>query len=135
MMVARSSLRQRIVLTLGIAVIMGAIPSTLQLFYLPALYERAEEGANVERQAFYAHETVLILSPSLQIDCVGERVTSWATHGHMRTWDYRRPWIEMYFINGLSWWCIILVIWWGVGKLRNLRRNSQAAVHESNRST
>ena len=121
MMVARFSLRQRIALTLGIAVVLGGIPSTLQLFYLPSLYERSEEGADVERQWLYAEKTIIALTPCLLVDCFGAPLSAWGSHGYMRSWQYRWPWITMYLVNGLSWWCIILVVWFGIGKLRNLR--------------
>lgn len=100
-----------ILLALGLALLLATIPTALQLLYLPAVYERSEQGDEVEAQWLCAERAVRAFSPLLWIDSIGKHIPSWGTHGYMHSWEYRRPWIAMYFINGLSWWCIIVLTW------------------------
>lgn len=121
------SIKGPIVIVLGIALVLGSVPSSLQLFYLPVLYERSEQGEDVERQWSVAERVVEVLSPVLQIESLGRQVPSWGTHGFMRSWQYRRPWIVMYFANAFSWWCILHLVWLSVRRVQDSANRRRGA--------
>jgi len=82
----------------------------MELAYLPGLYERVDSGSATAEDWQRASTILRIFAPPLHLPLIGKRFPTDATHGYMRSPEFRRKWLLFYPVNLLFWWLLIFVL-------------------------
>ncbi len=91
-----------------LAIILGSVPTTVAITYLPGLFERLEAGEVTPSQCKKMERVILAFGPILYV--LPWDLPTWATHGYMRSRAFRIEWLKFAAVNTLFWLTMLVGI-------------------------